>query len=493
MWVSKEKTMLGRAADDVGALIRQGRGARLDWLMEGASIDSIASILAALANSSGGTLILGVVGPLGTPIGLRDPDAARDRLLQAALTLEPSLIFPLPRFIKYQERQFVIAEVPPGMPHIYAYDGRFLMRQGMENVPLKARDMRRLLFERGEISFETDIIRDARLDNLDWEKAKAYVTAIGGLTGDDSVQSTLQRRGCLAEVGGRMQPTHAGMLLFGKDPQQFIRGAYISAARFSGDTMSDRFVRQDFMGSLPDQLTAVENFLKSNLRVNAQLGRSMTRSESYEYPLEAARELVINAVAHRDYSIAGEGIRLFLFRDRMEVTSPGVLPGPMTLDNIKEERFSRNPVIVQVLADLKFIERLGYGVDRVYDLMRTQRLKPPQFEETDGGFRVRLYNTVEETDTTPTPNILPVNGFYRGEQVNPRQEAALTHLHTGNTRITNSDLQALCPNVHAETIRRDLADLVTKNILKKLGEKRGSYYMLADQAATSGASDGRTS
>ncbi|NOG50203.1 MAG: hypothetical protein HND48_12835 [Chloroflexi bacterium] len=129
--------------------------------------------------------------------------------------------------------------------------------------------------------------------------------------------------------------------------------------------MGDTFMREDITGTLPEQIRRVETFLRDVLRKGVTLGGSMARSEQYEYPLEAVRELVVNAVAHRDYSIQGDGIRLYVFKDRMEITSPGRLPGPVTVANIKDERFSRNPAIVQVLADLRFIERLGYGVDRV--------------------------------------------------------------------------------------------------------------------------------
>lgn len=119
-----------------------------------------------------------------------------------------------------------------------------------------------------------------------------------------------------------------------------------------------------------------------------------------------------------------------------------------------------------------FIERLGYGVDRVIDLMRQQKLRAPEFEETAGGFRVLLRNHGIEAKTEEelvTENTVHFKGAYKGVEINPRQEAALVYLHTaGNTRITNSDLQELCPDVHAETIRRDLVDLVTKNILQKM-------------------------
>jgi ATP-dependent DNA helicase RecG len=477
--------------DDLWQSIKKGRTARLDWLGENAPIDSIAATLTAMANSRGGTLVVGVLGPTGTLVGIRDMDNVIDRVLQAALSIDPSLIVPMPQPVQMRDRPVLIVRVPERMPHVYALDGRYLYRQGAENATLKPRDLRHLIIERGEASFETEIARDASMDDFDWDKVTGYAAGLG-MAGDISaLENLLIKRGCAARQDDDVFPTNAGILLFGKEPQYIIRGAIISAARFAGDTLSDKFTRFDITGTLPDQIRKAETFLIDNLRRGIQLGRTMARDENYEYPLEAARELVVNAVAHRDYSIAGDEIRLFIFSDRMEVTSPGGLPGHVTINNIKDERFSRNPVIVQVLSDMRFIERLGYGVDRVYDLMREQSLQPPLFIETAGGFRVTLYNQaayVESTrySTTASPQSFSVssaapivfNGEYKGIAINPRQETALTHLHLGNTRITNSDLQALCPDVHTETIRRDLADLVAKRILKKLGEKRGSYYVL---------------
>ena len=118
---------------------------------------------------------------------------------------------------------------------------------------------------------------------------------------------------------------------------------------------SDVFTRQDIVGTLPQQIQRVETFLIDNLRRGVQLGEYMARTELMEYPLKAVRELVVNAVAHRDYSIQGDGIRLYLFSDRLEITSPGGLPGPVTVDNIVDERFSRNSAIVQILSDMGFI------------------------------------------------------------------------------------------------------------------------------------------
>jgi len=263
--------------------------------------------------------------------------------------------------------------------------------------------------------------------------------------------------------------------------------------------MSDTFTRQDITGTLPDQIRRAETFLRDHLRKGVQLRDSMARTEQFEYPLEAVRELVVNAVSHRDYSIHGDGIRLYLFADRLEITSPGKLPGPVTIANIKDERFSRNPALVQVLADMGFIERLGYGVDRVLELTRQHGLREPIFTETDGGFKVTVFNTpaqavqqftpvqrILETETAgvvaalhAAPALIGLRARYRDLPLNPRQETVLDYLSAPtHTRITNSELQRMHPDVHPETIRRDLSDLVSKEILAKMGEKRGSYYVV---------------
>lgn len=467
-------------ADDIRRQIPSGRGATLDWFSDQAAVEQLTPTLGAMANSRGGLVLLGL-NTDGSVEGVNDPADAVDRLLQAALALDPPLIIPVPETVSLGGKTVIAARVPPGMPHVYAANGRYLRRESADNDVLPSRELRLLIVRRSETSFETEIARGAGLGDIDWNKAKMYVANLSGM-GDISVEKALLRRGCLVEHDGALRPTNAGILLFGKEPQRHLRGADITAARFAGATMSDRFTRQDILGTLPDQIKRAEMFLIDHLRKGVQLGQAMARDEQFEYPLEAARELVVNAVAHRDYQITGDGIRLFLFNNRMEVTSPGGLPGPVTIDNIKDERFSRNPVIVQVLSDMGFIERLGYGVDRVIDLMRQKQLRAPSFEERAGSFRVVLYNEGEEIqpEAKLAAPAFAFRSLYQGIELNPRQEVALAYLHDAknNARITNSDLQSLCPDVHPETIRRDLADLVTKAILRKMGQKRGSYYIL---------------
>jgi ATP-dependent DNA helicase RecG len=438
----------------------------VEFLPAHGSVSYLAETLVAMANSRGGTLQLA--------LGESSIEDAIDLVREASLRADPALILPQPQMINDTT---ILVTVPPGLPHVFSLEGRYLSREQGANRPLTPRELRRLLVERGELSYEEEVAHGASLDDLDWFKVEAYVRQLK--SGErESIRDLLVRRGCVVARDGGWLPTNAGILLFGKDPTQFIHGAHITAVRFAGTEMGDVFTRQHITGTLPDQIRSAEAFLIDNLRRDVQLGAAMERAEQLEYPMEAARELVVNAVSHRDYSIQGDGIRLFIFRDRLEVTSPGNLPGPVTLDNIVEERYSRNSIIVQVLSDMGFIERLGYGVDRVIALMRERGLPAPQFAETGGGFRVRLFNTPEARSSAT----FGLAGTYLGFPLNSRQEMALHHLTHGRyNRITNKDLQELFPDVHPETIRRDLADLVSKGILVKLGQKRGSYYVLQTQ------------
>jgi ATP-dependent DNA helicase RecG len=200
--------------------------------------------------------------------------------------------------------------------------------------------------------------------------------------------------------------------------------------------------------------------------------RGFEREEIPEYPISVVREAIVNAVAHRDYSIRGDNIRVLMFSDRMEVYSPGRLPGHVTLDNLVDERYSRNEAIVQVLSEMGFIERLGYGIDRMIAVCEQEGLPRPDFSETSAGFKVTVYSHA--------PSLVgagPPANLYAHLQLNPRQEKAMDHLQK-QRRITNRDYQSLCPDASPETLRRDLADLVDKGLILKIGQKRATFYIL---------------
>ena len=261
--------------------------------------------------------------------------------------------------------------------------------------------------------------------------------------------------------------------MFAKDPQQWLPNSTILLVRYAGSSAADRFIKQETRGTLPDQIRQAEAFLRDNIPSQVRVA-GLTHQISPEYPYEVVRELLINAVAHRDYNIQGDNVHVNLYSERLEVHSPGGLPGPVTLENLLEARFSRNAIVMQLLSDMGFVERLGYGLNRVVEALRKNGMRRPVFEETAGTFRVAIFRTEEPA---PDGRAGPAVRALQEALLNPRQEQALNFL-IQNRRITNRDYQDLCPDVHSETLRRDLADLVERDILIKIGDKRATYYVL---------------
>ncbi len=458
-------------SSDIDQLLAGGMGPLLHWFPEDVSISRLAVVMVGMANSGGGTILLGVAPRSGVVQGIRYPEEVRDRVFQAALLSEPPLILPVPRLCDSRQGKVMCFLIPAGLPHVYSLQGSYMGREGTQTNPLPARRLRQLLMERGIVQFETQVHPAANLSDLDVDQVEHYLHLIN-LPAEQIAgwQDALLRRGCLRLVGEQYQVTYAALLLFGRYPQQWLPSATILAARFSGVAFGDRFLKLEISGTLPDQLRQAETFVHANLNRVIRV-EGLAHRETYEYPVDAVRELIVNAVAHRDYNQTGDCIHLNLFADRMEVQSPGSLPGPVTLDNLLQARFSRNAVIVQVLSDMGYIERLGYGLDRVVKLVHQQGLPPPRFEEITGTFRVTVWG-----EGLDQPKLADLSR-YAGMNLNPRQELALGFL-ARRQRITNRDFQDLCPDVHSETLRRDLADLVERGVLIKIGDKKTTYYIL---------------
>ena len=468
---------------DILTWIEGGMTTRLHWFPFNVRVPQLSETLAGMANTKGGIILLGVSPRGGEIHGVPDTTNCYDSVFQAALMLEPSLVLPLPSSVTIGAKQVVVIQVPQGLPNVYSFQGQYLERIGQQTQKISSKRLRYLLFERGEIQFDRQVLPGADYDDLDPEQIRNYFETIslssqlqnGNSVKSDLAEQFLQQRGCLQRIGDQLVPTYAGLLVFGNTPHQWLPSAIILASRFPGEKFSDDFIKQEIRGSLPQQLVQAEAFLRSNMRTTVHMV-GLTHQEELEFPYEAVRELLVNAVVHRDYNAQGDTIHLQLFSDRLEIHSPGRLPGPVNLENLLKARYARNPVITQLMADLGYVERLGYGLDRVVSIMKEMNLPQPIFEEVAGCFVVTLRNNIGLSLRSVSSSHFSLETNF---SLNPRQEVALNFLHE-NKRITNKDFQELCSEVHVETLRRDLADLVSKGILLKIGDKRATYYILKE-------------
>ncbi len=186
------------------------------------------------------------------------------------------------------------------------------------------------------------------------------------------------------------KPTLAGLLLFGMTPERLLTQSGISFAHFAGnEIVAELLDKKTIGGSLPRQTDGTVTAIKTNLRIPSTISGAR-RIEAPHYPDYVFRELVVNACVHRNYSIYGANIRVFLFSDRLEVISPGRLPNTVTIEKLPVgTSATRNPVLMRVMENLGYVDKLGRGLPMV--CREAKKLgREVQFLESGEEFRVIL-------------------------------------------------------------------------------------------------------
>ncbi len=451
------------------ALLRQGPGPQLAFLPV-PDPQSIAETLIAFANGEGGTLVLGANdnGTMGEMLMEEEAEGT----LRAALALcRP------PVMTEWQHEQtpagsVVLLRVDRSSELHMMADGRALMRTGSDNRPLSGSDLQALAANKTTGEFETESVAGARREDLDEDVIDEYIEK----RQSRSPRSAPMPKNKLLEQIGAIRadgtPTMSGMLLFGKEPQLFFpqsRTIFVKFADIKPRGPEDSFGygrREEIGGPLASIIERAWRVIWEEMDKKAVV-KGLQREEQTEYPRFAVREALVNAVCHRDYRVRGSSIEVRMYTDRLEIVSPGGLPAYMTVDNLVEEHYSRNPRLVNGLYQWGYIEELGLGVDRMIEDMVAAGHPPPEFDAKSHRFTVKLYNTQDPSKIVPAWE----------QNMNERQIKAMQYVQAHGT-ITNRDYRDLCPHVSAETLRLDLADLVEKGILLKIGDKRGTRYIL---------------
>lgn len=365
-------------------------------------------------------------------------------------------------------------------------DGRVLVRSGGENRPLRGDEIRNMANNKATGDFEVTEVAGASLDDLDTAMIDEYIVKREERMRRRYTGDRVQLLHEIGVIGHHDQPLVAGILLFGKNPQAYMPQSGLVFVKFPGvEPRAEGGVlgygrREEINGPLARVVERAWQVILEEMRVGAVV-TGLARQDVLEYPEYAVREALVNAVAHRDYHLRGRRIEIRKFADRMEIVSPGGLAGYMTLENLVEEHFSRNPRLVQGLFQWGYIEELGLGIDRMIEDMVASGHPPPKFSPTSYSFSVVLSNHRERHShagavqpiQTPAAVVGAAGG---GQNINERQARALIYIRE-HGRITNRDYQTLCPEVSAETLRTDLVDLVERGMLLRIGEKKGTYYI----------------
>ncbi|MFH1368862.1 MAG: ATP-binding protein [Elusimicrobiota bacterium] len=278
---------------------------------------------------------------------------------------------------------------------------------------------------------------------------------------------------------GKFIPSNTALLFFGKDPSEFISQNEIRIARFKGTTRSYFIDSAEINGPIYKMLDQVEKFFIRNTRLANKIVE-FKRVDIPEYPYEAIREAVINAIAHRDYTRLGAPIMISIFDDRVEISNAGgLLPG-MNIKKLEGHHVTRNENICRIFHETLDMERFGTGVGKMKRLMKGHGLKYPEFFEEGDFFVSRFFGPGDKIlDLVPSiPKERQTDLKELG--LNERQIEALRLMVNENKNIEIDDYYSRF-RVNEKTARRDLKKLVSLGFVEKVGSTKKAFFRAKDK------------
>ena len=349
---------------------------------------------------------------------------------------------------------------------------KFFLRVADSNRELNQEQIKKLEYDKNIRLFEDEIVSDFNEEDLDQSLLQEYKDKMN-FSGD--IFELLYKRNLLNKKEGNYQFKKSLVLLFSQNPERYIPSASVRYIRYEGiqaKVGSEHNVIKDqrFENNIPKLIQEVSYFLRTSLRDYYFLDISQGKFKKVsEYPEEAWLEGVVNALCHRSYNVQGNAIYIKHFDDRLEISNSGPLPAQVTIENIKTERFARNPRIARTLEDFGYVRQLNEGVARIYESMEKSMLSKPEYQEKNGNVYLTLRNKISTHSKTVSTELMALVEN-KWAEINDTQRMILTYLFA-NGSATLSDF-ARVTNINKNTIRTYLNTFVDQGIIERHSKKQ---------------------
>jgi len=417
----------------------------------------------AFANTRGGLIFIGVSdqGEIkGVQIG---KETLKNWANQISQGTEPRII-PEIEFLETDGKSIVIIQIKEFPIKPVSTKGRCYRRVENSNRLMTPQDIAEMHLHSTGTSWDKTPAPDATMADIDPEKIKRYIRRSKDAgrrdVGDDEKPSEILKKLDLIKAG---KLTWAALFLFRKDSKYLRSQGLIHCGRFKEEiiVIDDRMIE----GTIVEQIDEAMDFIRKNINVKFVITGRPRREEVWDYPLEALREALINAVCHRDYTMPSN-TEIRIYDDRLSIWNPGGLPLGITMEELLKPHGSvlRNKGIGAVLYDMGLIEQWGSGISKMQNLCTNAGIPKPDFKESQQGFQVEFRKDIYTEE------------YLRSLGLNERQIKAVAFLKEKG-EISNKDYRKLF-GLSDEGARKDLNRLVEKNILYSKGKGRSAHYIL---------------
>ncbi|MBM4046092.1 MAG: hypothetical protein FJ279_13335 [Planctomycetes bacterium] len=430
-------------------LLARDEGKTLEFKENCRPLDRIVRTAVAFANTAGGTIVIGVKDKTREVTGVADPLTDEGRLANAFAESIRPLLIPDIQVQAWRNCQVLVVTVPHAVgPYFVRSEGPeagVYVRLGSSNRPAGpdlVAEIRRLA---RNTFFDEQPCPEASSEDVDFRVASELFARVTRPLTPPKRRSL----GLVVGHGTREVPSIGAVLLFGKTRGRLFPSATIRCARFLGRDTAKFLDQTEIDEHLPKAVESAVAFIERHTRQGIEIGR-VRRRDVPEYPVEAVREAVINAVVHADYSIGGAGTKIAVFDNRIEITNPGLLPFGLTLEAaLAGVSRLRNRVIGRTFRELGLIEQWGSGLGRIVAVCTGAGLRAPCFEELGTNFRVTLFGEQAFPPARPPWQTELLAHLAKAGRVSTREAAKLwqTSDRAARTRLRKLVLEGVLAEV----------------------------------------------
>ena len=416
--------------------------------------------LSAFSNKEGGFVLIGV-SDSGEVTGCR---CLNSDLKELSDTIVNSLgIHPSIDCMEIEGKSVIRIAVKKSLIPI-AYEGRYYSRVGNTTRIMEGEDLRQFFIR--DVAWD-GLSSNHSPDDIDPETVRLFLglaTRSGRLSAADDlepVHAVLTRLGLI--TNGKLN--NAGYLLFGKRQPSYSSEYVLRVGRFRDPTIitGDRWIEGNLFQQFQEGEEAIRNFINVRYEITSA---QMERQEIWDYPREAIREALVNALIHRDYFKKGQQVVVKVYDDHLWMHNPGGLPPGISVDDLKRSPHSvlRNPLMAKVFYLAGFVEQYGSGIQRMIDACTSNGLSEPVFSSDGFGFTIVIRKDSMSMD------------YLTGIGLHERQIRAILYVKEHKS-ISSGEYQKLV-EVSSRTAKYELSDLMDRGVLERHGKGRATKYFL---------------
>ena len=443
-------------------ILQEGEGLKIEFKE---SLKNIDKEIVAFANSEGGRIFLGISDENNIN-GVKIDNKLKSHIQDIANNCDPAVSIKLEVF-----DNILIIDVSEGGDKPYKCSTGFYLRQGPNSQKMKRDEIFDFAIKNGKVKFDSQINDKFEFEkDFDKKKLDQYLK-LAGIDKVIDIEDILVNLGVALKKKDILLFNNAGILFFSKNPSKFFLTSKVVCVNYQTNEKVKILDRKIFDEGIIGNIMEAIKYVNKHIDVEFVIKR-LEREEIPQYPEEAIREAIVNAIMHKDYFDDSEDLVIELFRNKFSVSNPGGLVKGLDPEEFGKKSRTRNSIIASLLSRTIYVEKLGTGINRINKEIKSLGLKKALFEYNDYSFTTMFFDKryIEETVGEDLERL----GERVTERVTENQRNILKAI-SKNKFITTKDLAGII-SISLRKIKENISKLKKKGLLKRVGPAKGGYW-----------------